>query len=72
MSELAQQIYATCAAEALFQENSQEHGIASEELALIASFAFIAAEEFHKLEDMTHEERKKYVTTCAARLTASL
>tara|TARA_B100000795_G_scaffold1011_1_gene701 strand:- start:4527 stop:4745 length:219 start_codon:yes stop_codon:yes gene_type:complete len=72
MSELAQQIYATCAAEALFQEQGQENGIAAEELALIASFAFIAAAEFHKLEDMNYEERKKYTTTCAARLTASL
>ena len=27
-TKLAQQIYATCAAEALFQEQSQENGIA--------------------------------------------
>jgi len=69
---LAEEIFSRCAADALFQENSQANGIATEELALIASYAFIAADEFHHLEDMTHEKRKKYITTCAARLTASI
>ena len=69
---LEESLFAACAAEALFQQNSVEYGIQAEELALIAGYVFVAADEFNKIKDMNDAERQKSITTCAARLTASL
>jgi hypothetical protein len=71
-TKLAEAIYVRCTGDAMFHENSQLDGISPEELTLIASYAFIAAKEFTDLEGMTDEERKKYATTCAARLVAAI
>jgi hypothetical protein len=67
---LAKDIYTRCCAEALFQ--SEGEGITEEELTLITSYAFVAADTFKIYEDMTHEERKRHTISCAAKLAATL
>ena len=67
---LAKQIYAQCCAEALFQADG--NGLTEEELTLITSYAFVAADTFKTYEDMTHEERKRHSISCAAKLASTL
>ena len=70
MSDLAEQIYTKCCAEALFQADS--NGITEEELTLITSYAFVAADTFTIYKEMTHEERKRHAISCAAKLAATI
>ena len=67
---LAKQIYASCCAQALFQ--AEGDGITEEELTLITSYAFVAAEAYTTYEEMTHEERKRHAISCAAKLASTL
>ena len=67
---LAKDIYTRCCAEALFQ--SEGEGITEEELTLMTSYAFVAADTFTHYEGMSNEERKKYTLSCAARIASTL
>ena len=69
LNKLARDIYTKCCAEALFQSDGA--GITEQELTLITSYAFVAADTFNIYEEMTHEERKRHAISCAAKLAST-
>ena len=71
INNIAQNIYANLIAQAIFQgEGHPEFEPA--EFVVMASFAFGAAEEFYKYEELDDAQRKRISISSAAQLAATL
>ena len=64
---LASEIYADVSARLVMVEDE----VSEDTLALVAVYAFTAADIFIKYEGMSHEERKRYALGCSERITAA-